>query len=79
VLENLKHISINKTGLLRLWQIVGDPKKNYPPLIPISKSSWWAGVKAGRFPQPIKLGPRITCWRAEDVYSLIDSNAVGKC
>jgi predicted DNA-binding transcriptional regulator AlpA len=68
----------NQNGLLRLWQIVGDPKKNLPPLIPISKSSWWMGVKIGRFPQPIKLGPRTTCWRAEDIYALIDSHAVEK-
>jgi prophage regulatory protein len=63
---------INQTGLLRLWQIVGDTKKNQPPLIPISRSSWWMGVKIGRFPQPVKLGPRTTCWRAEDIYALID-------
>jgi hypothetical protein len=37
---------MNQTNprLLRLWQIVGDPKKNLPPLIPISKSSWGAGA-----------------------------------
>jgi len=64
--------------LLRLWQIVGDPKKNLPPLIPISRSSWWMGVRLGRFPQPIKLGPRTTCWRAEDIYALIDNPAIGK-
>jgi len=69
---------INQTGLLRLWQIVGDPKKNLPPLIPISRSSWWMGVKLGRFPQPIKLGPRTTCWRAEDIYALIDRQAIAK-
>jgi hypothetical protein len=68
----------NQAGLLRLWQIVGDPKKNLPPLIPISKSSWWMGVKSGRFPQAVKLGPRTTCWRAEDIYALIDSQAIGK-
>jgi prophage regulatory protein len=69
---------LNQTGLLRLWQIVGDPKKNQPPLIPISKSSWWAGVKAGRYPQSVKLGPRTTCWRAEDVYALVDRRETEK-
>ena len=34
--------------------------------IPVSKSTWWAGVKSGRFPRPVKLGPRITAWRVED-------------
>ena len=44
--------------LLRLKQIIGDPKANPPieAIIPISKSSWWEGVKTGRYPKAIKLG-----------------------
>lgn len=64
-------MSENQSGLLRLWQIVGDPRKNQPPLIPISKSSWWAGVKSGRFPKPVKLGPRTTCWRETEILAII--------
>lgn len=61
------------TGLLRLRQIIGDPKAipPIPALIPIGESTWWAGVKTGRFPRPIKLGPKTTCWRAEDILALI--------
>jgi prophage regulatory protein len=61
------------TGYLRLAQILGNPKSTppIPPLIPIGKSSWWEGVKTGRFPKPIKLGPRITVWRVEDIIALI--------
>ncbi|WP_083923380.1 helix-turn-helix transcriptional regulator [Amorphus coralli] len=44
--------------------------------IPVSKSTWWAGVKDGRFPQPIKLGPRITVWRAEDIRALIEKGTL---
>lgn len=40
--------------------------------LPISKSSWWEGVRARRYPQPIKLGKRITAWRASDIYALIE-------
>jgi prophage regulatory protein len=39
--------------------------------IPIGKSTWWAGVKDGRYPKPVKLGPRITAWRVEDIRSLM--------
>lgn len=39
--------------------------------VPVGKSTWWQGVKEGRFPQPIKLGPRITVWRAEDIEALL--------
>ncbi len=67
-------IEIHKTGFLRLPQIIGNPKSDPPiqPLIPISKSGWWAGVKSGRYPKPIKLGPKTTVWKAEDIRALIE-------
>ena len=39
--------------------------------IPVSRSTWWAGVKSGRFPPPVKLGPRITAWHSHDIEKLI--------
>jgi acyl dehydratase len=63
-----------QTGYLRLSQILGNPKANppTPPVIPVGKSSWWQGVKTGRFPKPVKLGERITAWRVEDIRKLIE-------
>ncbi len=52
-------------GFLRLNQIIGDSKRGIPAIVPIRKSSWWQGVKAGRYPKPIKLSPRVTVWRVE--------------
>ncbi len=43
--------------------------------IPVSRSTWWAGVKSGRYPRPVKLGPRITAWRVEDIRRLIETGA----
>ncbi|WP_136524644.1 helix-turn-helix transcriptional regulator [Geomonas ferrireducens] len=65
--------------LLRLSQIVGDPKASppIPPIIPICKTSWWNGVKSGKYPQPIKLGPRTTCWRKSEVLALLNKNQEG--
>jgi prophage regulatory protein len=62
-----------ETGYLRLPQILGDPKANIPALIPISKSSWWAGIKAGRYPRGVHLGPRTTAWTVESIRTLIAS------
>jgi len=65
-----------ETGFLRLPQIIGDPKAEppIPPLIPVKKSCWWAGVKSGRFPAPVKIGNgRGTFWRVEDIRALIES------
>lgn len=46
--------------------------------IPISRSSWWSGIKAGRYPKPVKLGPRTTAWRASDIRELINRLEGGK-
>lgn len=67
-----------ETGFLRLPQIIGNPKAvpPIPALIPVSKSTWWAGVKSGRFPQPVRtLGERIAAWRVEDIRRLIQCAA----
>lgn len=60
---------IPSTGYLRLNQIIGDA--NTPAIIPVSKSSWWAGVKSGRFPAGVKVG-KLTVWRIEDILGLIE-------
>ncbi len=70
--------ALPSTGYLRLHQIIGNPRANpranppIPALIPVSRSTWWGGVKSGRYPKPVKLAPRITAWRIEDIRALID-------
>jgi prophage regulatory protein len=61
------------TGYVRLPQIIGNPTTDppTPAVIPVSKSTWWEGVKTGRFPKPFKLSPRITAWRVEDIRNFI--------
>jgi hypothetical protein len=63
-----------ETGFLRERQILGDkdPARFRPPIIPISKAAWWAGVASGRYPKPVKLSARVTAWRVEDIRRLID-------
>ena len=65
----------NTTRYLRLKQIIGNRNSSPPlePILPISASSWWAGVAEGRFPKPVKLGPNITAWRWEDIQGLLDN------
>lgn len=56
--------------LLRLPEIIGNRRKNIPPLFPVSRSGWYAGIKAGRYPEPVKIG-RISAWREEDIRNLL--------
>ena len=56
--------NITDNALLRLPQVLA--------LIPVSRSAWWAGCKNGRYPKPVKLGPRTTAWRAADIMALLE-------
>lgn len=62
--------ALPEAGFVRLKKILAPAGP-----IPVSKSTWWAGIKDGRFPKPVKLGPRTTCWRVEDIRRLIEKGA----
>lgn len=58
-------VSLSRRGYVRLPAIL--------KMIPVGKSTWWAGVKAGKFPQSVKLGRNTTAWRVEDIEKLMAS------
>lgn len=62
--------SLPTSGFLRIPEVL----RYYP----VSRSTWWAGVRSGRYPQPVNLGKRCTAWRAEDIRDLIESAANAK-
>ena len=66
---------IPETGYLRQHQILGDKRRGIPPIYPVSKSTWWAGIKDGRFPKPVKLSARCVAWRVEDIRTLVEQGA----
>ncbi|MCB2112411.1 MAG: AlpA family phage regulatory protein [Parvularculaceae bacterium] len=66
-MSNLKEFPT--TGFVRLSQILAPAGP-----IPVSRSSWWQGVKDGRFPKPTKLGPRTTVWRVEEIRALFEKS-----
>lgn len=55
--------SLPDTGFVRLPAVLG--------VIPVSKSTWLNGCRSGKYPKPVKLGPRTTAWRVEDIRALI--------
>lgn len=60
-----KQTALPEIGFIRISQIL--------KVIPIGRSTWWAGVKAGKYPQPVKLSEHTTVWRVEDIRALIAS------
>ncbi len=61
---------LHESGFLRLPDVLR--------LIPVSRASWWAGIKHGRYPQPVKISPRCTAWRVQDIRELIERIDAGE-
>lgn len=59
----MKKCNFPDTGFVRLPQVLS--------VFPICPTAWWNGVKSGIYPKPVKLGPRTTAWRVEDIRELI--------
>lgn len=55
----------NHEVLLRLPQVL--------QIIPVSRSAFWAGIKAGKYPKAVKLGERTTCWRRSEILAVIQN------
>jgi prophage regulatory protein len=61
-------VILPSAGYLRLPQVLR--------LIPVSRSTWWAGCRSGRYPAPTRaLGARITAWKVEDIRKLLAAAA----
>ncbi|MBI3480337.1 MAG: AlpA family phage regulatory protein [Nitrosomonadales bacterium] len=57
--------TLPQTGFVRLPQILA--------VFPVGRSTWWNGVKSKKYPQPVKISPRCTAWKAEDIRALIEN------
>lgn len=57
--------TLPETGFVRLPVVLA--------VYPVSKSTWWQGIKDGRFPAGVKLSEKTTAWRVEDIRKLITS------
>ena len=52
-----------EVGFMRLPEIL--------KVFPVGKSTWFANVRLGIYPKPVKLGPNTSAWRVEDIRALI--------
>ncbi len=62
--ENSEYI-LPEIGFVRLPVIL--------KIFPVGKSTWWQGIKDGKYPKPVKIADRAVAWRVEDIKSLIKS------
>lgn len=56
-------------GFVRLPQVLR--------VLGIGRTTFLDGVRAGRFPKPVPLGPRAVGWRVQDIRGLIEQLSKG--
>jgi prophage regulatory protein len=42
-------------------------------VVPVGRSTLWSMAKEGKFPKPVKLSPRVTAWKCEDVWEWLEA------
>lgn len=69
--------ALPETGYVKLPQIIGNPAANppIPAIIPVGRTTWFTGVKSGKYPKPVKLSNRSVAWRVEDIRALVEEIA----
>lgn len=87
MITTIQYAELPVTGYVRQSQLTGRPaskpgaKREHdaiPGILPFSSPTLWRMVKDGRFPAPVKLAPRVTAWRVEDVRAWMDSREGGQ-
>lgn len=58
-----KSFNLSKEGFIRLAKVL--------EIFPVSKSTWWSGIKKGKYPKPIKISERCSAWKLSDIENLI--------
>ncbi|NDY95048.1 helix-turn-helix transcriptional regulator [Wenzhouxiangella limi] len=58
-------------GFVRLSGIIGTPPGTGP--VPVSRATWYSWIRQGIAPPPIKLGPRASAWRVEDIRAFVEN------
>jgi predicted DNA-binding transcriptional regulator AlpA len=56
-------ITLPAEGFVKLDQVL--------QVIPVSRSTWFRGIQAGRYPPPVKLSERSSAWLVDDIRECI--------
>jgi prophage regulatory protein len=57
-------------ALVRIEKIIGPNG-----IIPVSRTSWYEGIRIGIYPKPIRLGRRTSVWRMSDLMRVVQKGA----
>ena len=69
--SEIGQVGANQTPLIEPVRILRLPE--VLTIFPVSRSSWWAGVKDGKYPSQVRLGLRSVGWRSDAIKELVCS------
>lgn len=61
-MENSEKYELPNEGLVRLPIVL--------KVLGIKRTAFYDGIRKGYYPKPVKLGPRISAWRVEEIREL---------
>jgi prophage regulatory protein len=66
---------IPESGYVRVSQLLGCRRRGLVPILPVSRSGLYAWIRDGRWPAPIRIGPKVIAWKASVVREALDGMA----
>jgi len=65
------------TCLVRIHEILGCPNRGIRGLLPMGRTAWYKGIREGRYPAGVLLGPRMRAWKIEEIRTVMAGNGAG--
>lgn len=62
-MEGFEKVVLPEEGFVRLPVVLG--------VLGIKSTAFYDGIRRGDYPKPLRLGPRVSVWRVEDIRKLI--------
>lgn len=70
-MNEIKTVALPTEGFVRLPTVLS--------VYPVSKTTWWRGIRSGKFPEPVRLGPGIIAWDVSEIRALIAEHKPAAC
>jgi prophage regulatory protein len=64
--------TIPAEGFVRVSQLLGCRRRGLPGILPISRSGLYLWIREGRWPAPVRLGPKVIAWPAQQIREALE-------
>lgn len=64
--------------LLRERDICRDPKRNYPGIVPVTRSAWRDLMRNGYVSEGVKIGAKVRAWTSTELLEIVRNGVAGR-